>query len=159
MKHYLKPVFVLITIVILSVTSAHAGNENKMVIALKTDHFELAETDITDLAVGEAQTIETDSGKIIDILRTADGAEVYIDGELLEIDFDDEGRHENHIISKHIEIMCDDEKECDEHVVIHADGYETEFEEFREIHEIHKIHVDGENQKVIVIKKGSEAED
>ncbi len=37
------------------------------------------------------KTIETDSGKIIDILRTADGAEIYVDGELLEMNFDDEG--------------------------------------------------------------------
>ncbi len=57
-----------------------------MVIALNTDDFNLHETDISELTIGESQTIGTDSGKVIDLLRTADGVEVYIDGELLDMD-------------------------------------------------------------------------
>jgi hypothetical protein len=41
-----------------------------MVIALQTDDFELAETDISDLEIGDAETIYTESGKTIDLLRT-----------------------------------------------------------------------------------------
>ena len=74
MKHCLKPIFALATIVILATTSVQAQSEEKMVIALKTDSFELAETDISTLAVAKAKTIETEDGGVIDILRTADGA-------------------------------------------------------------------------------------
>ena len=193
MKHYLKPIFALATIAILAATSVQAETEEKMVIALKTDSFELTGTDISNLAVGEANTIETESGKIIDILRTADGAEVYIDGELLEMNFDDEGLHEEHLIRKHVEIICDDDKDCDKHVMIHAeddsdisewmteDGDKviihkeieltcTDDEEGTscsdqmiwisdgdeiDLEKIHKNHVDGEDHKVIVIKKKS----
>ena len=121
MKHYLQPIIALAVIAILTTTSAQAQTEEKMVVAIKTDHFELAKTDISELAVGEAKTIETENGKVIDILRTADGAEVYIDGELLEMDFDDEGPHKEHMIRKHVEIICANDEDCDKHVVIHSD--------------------------------------
>jgi len=116
MKHYLKPVFVLAAFTLVAANSVYA--EKQMVIALKTDKFELTETDISTLAVGEATTIETESGSIIDILRTADGAEVYVDGELLEMDFDHEGMHEKHIVKKHVEVICDDDEDCEEHVIV-----------------------------------------
>ena len=122
MKHCLKTIFALAAMLLLTATSVQAQSEEKIIIALDTDGFELAETDISSLAVGEAKTIETDSGKVIDILRTADGAEVYIDGELLEMDFDTEGLHEEHMIIKHMEVICDDEDDCDKHVVIHSEG-------------------------------------
>jgi hypothetical protein len=64
MKHYLGPVFALLTFVHLTSASALAQTWEKEVIALGTDDFELAETDISTLAIGEAQTIETGSGKI-----------------------------------------------------------------------------------------------
>jgi len=99
MKHFLTPFIVLATFALLAVTSVQAKTE-KMVIAVKSENFELTETDISSLTIGEAQTIETDSGKVIDILRTADGVELYIDGELLEMnfgeDFDLEEIHELH---------------------------------------------------------------
>lgn len=151
MKHYLRTVFTLATIALLAATIAQADNDQKMVIALQTDSFELAETDISDMLVGEAKTIETESGKVIDILRTADGAEVYIDGELLELDFDHDGLHAEHMIEKHIEIICDEEEDCERHVVIHADGDESDLEE------LHQKHVGGESHKVIVIKKSADS--
>jgi hypothetical protein len=122
MKHYLKTIFTLMAMLMLTTTIVQAQSEEKIIIALDTDGLELVETDISILAIGEAKTIETDSGKIIDILRTADGAEVYIDGELLEMDFDTEGLHEGLMIRKHVEVICDDEEDCDKHVVIHADS-------------------------------------
>lgn len=118
MKHYLKPVFALATFAFLAASSAQAGSEEKMIIALKTDNFELTETDISTLAVGEAQTIETDSGKVIDILRTTDGVEIYVDGELLEINLDQDGLHEQHMVRKHVEIICDGDEGCDENIIM-----------------------------------------
>lgn len=120
MKHYFQPIFALATFALLSSLSVQADTQEKMVIALKTGDFELAETDISALAIGEAQTIETESGKIIDILRTADGAEIYVDGELLEMDLDHEGLHEDHMIKRHVEIICDNDEDCDENIVILA---------------------------------------
>ena len=123
MKHNLKSIFALIIFALLTSTTVQAGSEEKMIIALKTDDSGLVESDISDLAIGESQTIETDSGKVIDILRTADGAEVYIDGELMEMDFSGEGLHEEHEIhemQQHVEIICDDDEECDKNVFIMA---------------------------------------
>jgi hypothetical protein len=118
MKHLLKPVFALVIFAILTSASAQAETREKMIIALKTTDFELTQTDISTLAIGEAKTIETESGKVIDILRTADGAEIYVDGELLEMNFDDEGLHEEHMVKKHVEIICEDGEECDKNVFI-----------------------------------------
>lgn len=120
MKHYLRPFLTLAALVLLTATAAQVTAGEKMVIALKTDDFELAETDISEMAIGEAQTIETDSGTVLDILRTADGAEVYVDGELLEMDLGDAQLHEKHTIERHVEIICDDGEECDKHVIVHA---------------------------------------
>ena len=91
----MKTIFSMVVLALLVTATVQAENTEKMVIALKTDDFNLMETDVSDLAIGEAQTIETDSGKVIDILRTADGVELYIDGELLEMDFAGEGLHED----------------------------------------------------------------
>lgn len=131
MKHYLRPVFTLFVFVLLTATSVQAAAGEKMVIALKTDDFELAETDISELAVGEAQTIETESGTVIDILRTADGADIYVDGELLEMNFDDESLHE-----EHVEIVCDDDEECSKHVIVLGDD---------DSHNSEWVTADGEN--------------
>ncbi len=120
MNRYLKPVFVLITLALLASSSAQAGSEEKIIIALKSDDFELAEIDVSNLAVGESETIESDSGKVIDILRTKDGVEIYVDGELLDLNFAADGLHEAHAITKHIEIICDSDEACDENVFFMA---------------------------------------
>jgi len=136
MKHYLRPVFTLAVLLLLTATSVQAVAGEKMVIALKTDDFELVETDISELALGEAQTIETESGTVIDILRTADGADIYVDGELLEMNFDDEGLHEVHVMEEHVEIVCDDDEECSKHVIMLGDD---------DSHNSEWVTADGEN--------------
>jgi hypothetical protein len=150
MKRYLIPVFALLVFALLNATSVLAETEKKMVIALKTDGSELIETDISTLAVGEAQTIETDGGKVIDILRTTDGAEIYVDGELLEMNFNHEDQHEEHVMEKHVEIICDsdeEESDClDKMIWVSSD-------EDIDIEELHEMHKNGEGHKVIVIKK------
>ena len=117
MKHYLGAVFVLAAVAVFASAFVQAQTTEKMVIALKTDDFELTETDISTLAIGEAQTFETESGRIIDVLRTADGAEVYVDGELLEMNLDDHDLHQKHVIKRHVEIECDSEEDCDEEML------------------------------------------
>jgi len=134
MKGYLKPVFALAAISLLAAGNVQADTEEKMIIALKTDDFEMTETDVSSLAVGESQTIETDSGKVIDLLRTADGVEIYVDGELLEMSFDSEGLHQesshgDHMIKKHVEIICDSDEECDKNVYVMT-GDDTDISSF-----------------------------
>ncbi len=110
------------------------------VIALKTDDFELVETDISDLAIGESETIVTDNGKTIDLLRTEDGVEVYVDGELLEMSFDSgsavHAEHEG--LHKTIEITCTTEDDCDERVWI-SDSAEVSAEPGADVQQRHII--------------------
>jgi len=149
MKHYLKPVLTLATFALLAVNSVHA--ETEMIIALKTDNFELSETDISSLVIGEAKTIETDNGSVIDILRTADGVEIYVNGELLEMDFDHEGLHGEHMIRKHVEVIC--EGECDESTITILSGDEDISGWVTQDGGNVLIHKGDKNHKVIVIKK------
>ena len=121
MKHYLTLFIFLATFALLAVTSVQAKTE-KMVIAVKTDNFELTETDVSTLTIGEAQTIETDSGKVIEILRTTDGVELYVDGELLEMNFDELGLNGEHMIKKHLEVICESDEDCDTNVFIISGG-------------------------------------
>jgi hypothetical protein len=132
-----KPIFTFVALAFLTSASVQAETREKILIALETDDVEFAETDISTLAIGEVLTIESQSGKLIDIIRTADGAEIYVDGELLEMNIHDEEFHEGHLVNKHVEIVCDGDEECDKNVFINA-GDE------------HK-HIDG--HKVIVIDK------
>ena len=122
-----------------------ASEPQKMLIALKTDEFELHETDLSHLEVGDAETIVTDSGKTIDLLRTAQGIEIYVDGELLELDFShDQAMHDRHdAVHKRIEITCDDDENCEEHLWI-SDGEEIDMD---------AVHADGHHERVIIIRK------
>ena len=134
MKGYLSPIFALAATALLATGNVQADTEETMIIALKTDDFEMTETDISSLAIGESQTIETDSGKVIDLLRTADGVEIYVDGELLEMSFDREGLHEEgshdvHTIRKHVEVICDNDEECDKNVFVFT-GDDTDIASF-----------------------------
>ena len=80
--------------------------EEKVIIALSTDDFELGETDLSHLAVGDAETIVTGED------RPDMTIEIYVDGELLDIGH---GGHEEHRVVKKIEIICDDgEVDCEE---------------------------------------------
>jgi hypothetical protein len=97
------------------------NDDEHYVIALKTDDFDLQETDISDLAVGDAKTVFTDGGKAIDLLRTDDGLEIYVDGVLQdnismphELDAADAGQHE-------IEIICASDEDCEKMVWVEAD--------------------------------------
>ncbi len=149
MKHII--VYLAATIFIFSTLSLSAGgegegaHEKKMVIALKTDEFNLPETDISHLEIGDAETIVTDSGQTIDLLRTEEGVEIYVDGELLEMGMDgDAGIHGDHkVVHKRVEVICDDDEECEETVWMSGDD---EMEQHSEHHA----------EKIIIIKRKAE---
>jgi len=76
--------FTILALLGSTMAAAHDDTHHeKVVVALKTDTADLAEADISDLDVGDAKTVYTEDGRTIDILRTADGAEIYVDGELI----------------------------------------------------------------------------
>lgn len=103
--------------------------EEKIVIALETDDFAIEETDLGHLAVGEAETIVTESGKTVDLLRTVDGIEVYVDGELIEAG----GMHDEKHVVHTIRVVCDDEEEdCSEDVTWMESLEDVEIESLRE---------------------------
>ena len=122
-----------------------ADHEKEIVIALKTDEFELLDTDISHLAVGESEIIQTESGRVIDLLRTADGVEIYVDGELLDTSHDDMGSlHGDHVgIHKEIEIECEEGEECEHEIFMTDEGHVD-------------MHSDAHTEKIIIIEKTAE---
>jgi hypothetical protein len=127
MKQHFKRIFTLLASAIFTISPVHAEVGETMVVSVETDSFALTETDIGSLAVGEAKTIATESGQVVDILRTPDGAEIYIDGELLDPGLVlEDVDHGVRVISKQVDITCtgDDDSECHKDVVIevHGDG-------------------------------------
>lgn len=143
-KHMqIKHLYLLAALLALSVPAViFAGGEpvhdmhEKIVVAISGDDFDLAETDVSHLGIGDAETIVTESGKTIDILRAEDGLEIYVDGELM----DDHGAMDlhggHHVIHKKIEIICDTDGECEDLVEIDQGGELVEFIEDDEAHKI-----------------------
>ena len=127
-----------------------AANGHEMLIALHTDDFDLHETDISHLAPGEVETIVTDSGRTIDLLRTEEGVEVYIDGELLDVG----GLHgwalheDRHRAHQRWEVICDGNEECDEEVMVVPHG---EFETDLGNH-------GGHAERIVIIRKETESD-
>jgi len=121
-----------------SAGGTETSEEKQIVIALSVDDFELAETDISDMEVGDARTFDTESGKRIDLLRTEDGVEVYVDGELIDTGVHgDESMHEGHrVVHKHVEVICDSDEDCD----------------------VESLHQQGHHEKIIVIKKEADTD-
>jgi hypothetical protein len=133
-----------------SADEAEKIEHEQIVIALSTDDFELAETDLSDLEVGDAETIMTESGKRIDLLRTEDGVEVYVDGELVDTGMHGgENLHDGHtVVHKHVEVICDTDEDCEEMV------WMSEDEEF----DMESLHEQGHHEKVIIIKKEADSD-
>lgn len=136
----------LLTVAAMAVEVNAGGTENnagqkKVMVAFKTDDVELHEMDLSHLQPGDSETIRTDSGKTIDLLRTEDDVEVYIDGKLLDAGSAAAGQHRA-VRVKHedIDIVCADDAECEEMVLLSKD----ELEAYGEQH-------DGE--KVVIIRK------
>jgi hypothetical protein len=171
----------VIALAIASLLGAAAANaagdgaevEKNMVIALETDEFELQETDISHLAVGESETIVTEGGQTIDLLRTADGVEIYVDGELLETGLHgDPALHGGYeVIHKRVEVVCEDEGSCEKLVWV-SDDADIDLDMLSEVdHEVimlHDAHVDAEHivelapgehaEKIIIIREKAETD-
>lgn len=157
---------------------AEITEHHEMKIMVMTDGDELIDADVSDLELGESRSFVTDSGKTVDILRTADGVDLFIDGELQELDFAFEGLHgEFKVLSQDIEFDCtsSEESECaHEFVYVTSDGdYEFEHGGEHEVTVIKKaitidcedgedcanLHHDGQAHKVIRIKREVNSED
>ena len=131
----LKALLILAGLLTVSAAALLAGEpaetviEEKIVIALETDDFAIEETDLSHLAVGDAETIVTESGKTVDLLRTEDGIEVYVNGELIEAG----GMHEEKHVVHRIRIVCDDEGEdCSEDMTWMESLEDVEIESLQE---------------------------
>jgi len=124
MNKVLNTTAAIVTLAALAPGLAMANSVEKRVIAIKTNDFELSETDVSDLAVGEAETIVTEDGKTVDILRTAEGLEIYVDGELLDMSLGD--KHGAHRLHERKVITCDGaEGDCEDEFTWHSGPHEA----------------------------------
>jgi hypothetical protein len=93
------------------------------------------EADVTDLLVGESQTFVTENGDSLDVLRTHEGLELYLNGELLDPGLGGPGHHGQSAGSdkagtwsgKRVEKICQSDAAtgdltCDEEVWISGDA-------------------------------------
>ena len=117
--------------------STLANEEKTVVMKIKTDDSGVISADLSDLDVGDAKTIVTEEGKTVDLFRTEDGFEVYIDGELIEmphmtVDHSD-GMHK-----RTIRVECTDDTECEEHHTLMFIS-EVELSDIESVGELHKI--------------------
>ena len=63
--------------------SARDGQAPEVLLSVAANDIEITDLDVTHLEIGDAETVRSDDGKTIDVLRNANGYEIYIDGELL----------------------------------------------------------------------------
>jgi len=64
---------------------ALADPQHEMIIDIDTDDFHIDSRDISHLANGDTETVYTDDGRTVDVLRTEQGVEIFIDGEKLDM--------------------------------------------------------------------------
>lgn len=131
MKHRIPP-FALVPALLLgaalgSVTALAGHQETKTeVVALRTGEGELIEADVSGLTLGESRSYVTDSGSVVDIIRAAEGLEIWLDGELLEGPGGQEAVHA-HVERLHEEVMVECESSdagaCEKHFVY---AYDTD---------------------------------
>ncbi len=127
---------------ILMVSSAIAGGQTEMLIEVKTDDIQIEQLDISHLEVGDSETIYTQDGTTVDILRVVHGVEIFIDGEQLDIpsphdlEFTDDAQEHHEIM---IETECDSAEDdgCTNH------HYLSDSSEFR----------NAKHHKVIIVKE------
>jgi hypothetical protein len=111
--------------------------KKKVIVALKTDDVELHEMDISHLQPGDAETIITEDGKTIDLLRTEDDVEIYVDGKLLELGSDAAAHHKIvHSRHKELSIDCEAEADCEE-----LEWLSDEAGDGQDQHEVKKVYI------------------
>ncbi|NND45497.1 MAG: hypothetical protein HKN58_09250 [Xanthomonadales bacterium] len=138
----------LLALVLGATGVASAATTEKHVIALKTHDFELAETEVGDLQLGEARTVVTDSGKTVDIIRTAEGFDIFVDGEQLDMPHRADGAHEMHHEEVKVECISESEEDvvCDE---LHKEMHGADSGGHKVIR-IHREHADGDDVDIEV---------
>ncbi len=108
--------------------TAFAGEQKEMIIDLETEDFHIEQMDISDLEIGDTETIYTEDGKTIDVVKTDAGVDIFIDGEkldhpgpdLLSLHADSE---EARFIIVDIECETETDEDCaaEEHWAVSAD--------------------------------------
>jgi len=137
---------------LLTVVTAAAGTGDTMMIDIDTDAFQIDQLDISRLSPGDTETVYTDDGRTVDILRKEEGIEIFVDGQPLNLPelvcptHSPDGSHEPYRTVM-IQMECDAEsdEECN-HLMLDADGKWA----VDESHEQHHI---------VVIKESVETED
>ena len=120
LKNACMIVLILLAGIALNPTWA-GGDHHQVKIKIIGDDFELDETDISGLAVGESMTFYTDNGREVFVTREDGGFDISIDGESLDLPRLSNSYHGIKVIHK--EIICDGDLECDhEFINIHAAG-------------------------------------
>jgi hypothetical protein len=125
LKNACMIVLILLAGIALNPTWA-GGDHHEAKIKIIGDDFELDETDVSDLEIGESMSFYTDNGREVLILRQEDGFDISVDGESIALPRMSAGGHGGHsgvkVITK--EIVCDsDGEECDhEFINIHEGG-------------------------------------
>lgn len=107
--------------------AAVAGGEPEETIKVEvsTGHGGVFMADMSDAAVGDAQTWTTENGKVIDVLRTENGVEIYVDGELMDASFGEEALHGAHVVlHEEMEVECHgtDGEDCRHDVIVMKNG-------------------------------------
>lgn len=138
---------------------AEEVEEHEVKLVLMQDDGERIEIEDSELAVGESKQFFTESGKEVVLARTAEGFEVTIDGERIdlgghhgarhrvEIEMDEDGEHdgERHVIVEKKIIICSEGEDCEEggeHVFIARSGDGEGLHAHGDGHKmLHRMHV------------------
>jgi hypothetical protein len=130
-----------------------------------TDDAEMIEADVSHLQPGESEVFVTESGRTVDLLRTRDGMEIYIDGELVETAPDEAALARIHLAEEHIagrngeeitwsediEIDCraEDEETCSELVFIAREGDFEDLQALAGDHEVRVIRIEKHEEQIV----------
>ena len=114
MNHYLiAPSFLFLScfpISYLTSGPAVAGGQEPEIIEVMAEDFVIGPLDISHLENGDSETVFTEDGRTIDILRSIEGIEIFIDGEPLGLP--SLHHHEGSSIELEIECISDDHQGC-----------------------------------------------
>ena len=118
-EHHPKPVFAMSLLLMISAmlfsTTSMAGDQPEMIIDLETAEFHIEQLDISGLETGDVETIYTEDGKTIDVVRTDTGVDIFVDGE--KLDLPGPGVHTMHADSheaRHVIVQIECESDADE---------------------------------------------
>lgn len=130
--------------------NAMAGEKLAMLIDIETDSIHIEELDISHLTSGDTETIYTEDGRVVDVMRTERGVEIFIDGEPLNMPFFEKAshptdHHQSHQIMLTVECDSENDADCAEgHLNLHSASADDE---------------DHQVKHIVIIKETIEEED